>query len=110
LLPPAPAVRKRRLLAGWSRAGKLGLAVIAFWAVVALIAPLLPASALGEMSDAGVFQDMSTQHLLGTDYLGRDMLIRIVAGTPYTIGVALVATLIACVLGAALGLLAAVAG
>ena len=67
-------------------------------------------TALGEMSDAGVFQGMSAQHWLGTDYLGRDMLVRIVAGTPYTIGVALVATLIACSAGAVLGLLAAVAG
>jgi peptide/nickel transport system permease protein len=110
LLPPAVTAGRRKLLAGWSRAGKLGLAVIAFWAVVALLAPFLPASALGEMSDAGVFQGMSTQHLLGTDYLARDMLIRIVAGTPYTIGVALVATLLACSVGAVLGLLAAVAG
>ena len=110
LLPPAATASRRKLLARWSRAGKLGLAVIAFWAAVGLFAPFLPASALGEMSDAGVFQGMTAQHLLGTDYLGRDMLVRIVAGTPYTIGVALVATVLACTLGAVLGLLAAVAG
>ena len=110
LLPTAGTARKRRSLAGWSRAGKLGLAVIAFWAAVALVAPFLPAGALGEMSDAGVFEGVSAQHWMGTDYLGRDMLTRIVAGTPYTIGVAFIATLIACALGAVLGLLAAVAG
>ncbi|HTH78665.1 MAG TPA: ABC transporter permease [Ramlibacter sp.] len=110
LLPAAGAARRRKLLAGWSRAGKLGLAVIAFWCLVGLAAPFLPADALGEMSDAGVFQGMSLQHWLGTDYLGRDMLVRIVAGTPYTIGVAFVATFIACAFGAVLGLLAAVAG
>jgi peptide/nickel transport system permease protein len=110
LLPPTAATRKRGLLAGWSRAGKLGLAVLAFWIAVALFAPFLSEHALGEMSDAGVFQAMSAQHWLGTDYLGRDMLVRIVAGTPYTIGVALVATLLACGAGALLGLLAAVTG
>lgn len=110
LVPPTAATRKRGLLANWSRSGKFGLAVLAFWIVVALIAPFLGEHALGEMSDAGVFQGMSAQHWLGTDYLGRDMLIRIVAGTPYTIGVALVATLLACGAGALLGLLAAVAG
>ncbi|TFZ05647.1 ABC transporter permease [Ramlibacter henchirensis] len=110
LLPPAAALRKRRWIANWSRAGKLGLAVIAFWAAVGLVALFLPTGALGEMSDAGVFQGISAQHWLGTDYLGRDMLVRIVAGTPYTIGVALVATLLACTFGAVLGLLAAVAG
>ena len=110
LVPPTAVARKRGLLAGWSRAGKLGLAVLAFWIAVALFAPFLDAHALGEMSDAGVFQDMGAQHWLGTDYLGRDMLVRIVAGTPYTIGVALVATLLACGAGALLGLLAAVTG
>jgi peptide/nickel transport system permease protein len=110
LVPPAAATRKRRLLANWSRSGRLGLAVLGFWIVVALFAPFLDSHSLGEMSDAGVFQGMSIQHWLGTDYLGRDMLIRIIAGTPYTIGVALVATLLACGAGALLGLLAAVAG
>jgi peptide/nickel transport system permease protein len=110
LVPPAVAVRKRRLLAGWSRTGLLGLAMLAFWIVVGLAAFFLNADAMGEMSDAGVFQPMSALHWLGTDYLGRDMLTRIVAGTPYTIGVALVATLLACAAGALLGLLAAVVG
>jgi peptide/nickel transport system permease protein len=110
LVPPAATARKRGLLAGWSRAGKFGLAVLGFWVVVGLFAFFLESHALGEMSDAGVFQGMSAQHLLGTDYLGRDMLTRIVAGTPYTIGVALIATLLACGAGALLGLLAAVAG
>jgi peptide/nickel transport system permease protein len=110
LLPPAAKTRKRGLLSSWSRAGKLGLAVLAFWVAVALGALFLQTSSMGEMSDAGVFQAMSVQHWLGTDYLGRDMLIRIVAGTPYTIGVALVATVLACGAGALLGLLAAVVG
>ena len=110
ILPSAVPARRRGWLSGWSRTGKLGLAVLAFWLAVALFAPFLSEQSLGEMSDAGVFQAMSAQHWLGTDYLGRDMLTRIVAGTPYTIGVALVATLLACGLGAVLGLLAAVAG
>ena len=87
-----------------------GLGGAAFWVAVALGALFLQTSSMGEMSDAGVFQSMSLQHWLGTDYLGRDMLTRIVAGTPYTIGVALVATVLACGAGALLGLLAAVVG
>lgn len=99
----------RSLLASWTLTGKLGLAVLAFFVLVALVAPFLPMN-LGEMSDAGVFQGMSVKHWLGTDYLGRDMLVRIVAGTPYTIGVAFAATLLACGFGAVLGLLSAVSG
>lgn len=110
LVPPTAVTGKRRLLAGWSVAGKLGLAVLGFWVAVSLYAPFLSSHALGEMSDAGVFQGISAQHWLGTDYLGRDMLIRIVAGAPYTLGVAFVATLLSCAAGAILGLLAAVTG
>jgi peptide/nickel transport system permease protein len=107
LLPPAPARAKRRLLAGWSRAGKLGLAVMAFWTGVAVYAVFLDPQALGEMSDAGVFQAMSAQHWLGTDYLGRDMLARVIEGARYTVGVAFIATLLACATGVTLALLAA---
>jgi peptide/nickel transport system permease protein len=109
LAPPVPVAR-RRLLANWSRSGKIGLAVLAFWIVVALLAPVLLPQNFGEMSDAGVFEGMGADHWLGTDYLGRDMLARIIAGTPYTIGVAFAATLLACGAGALLGLLAAVSG
>jgi len=108
--PPTAVARRRGLLAGWSRGGKLGLAVMGFWVLVAIGALFLGENALGEMSEAGVFQGMSAQHWLGTDYLGRDMLVRIVAGAPYTLGVAFVATLLSCAVGAGLGLLAAVAG
>jgi peptide/nickel transport system permease protein len=110
LVPPAPPVRRRKLLAGWSWPGKLGLAVLAILVLVALFAPWLESHDLGEISGAGVFQPMSAEHLLGTDYLGRDVLTRIIAGTPYTLGVAFAATLLACGFGALLGLLAAVSG
>lgn len=114
LAPPPPAAtapeRRRGPLAGWSWSGKLGLALCVAWLLVAIFSPWLQTHALGHMSEAGVFQGMSAEHWLGTDYLGRDMLTRIVAGTRYTIGVALVATLLACGTGALLGLLAAVSG
>jgi peptide/nickel transport system permease protein len=103
-------VRRRKFLADWSRSGKLGLAVLAILVFVALFAPWLQSHDLGEMSAAGVFQPMSAEHWLGTDYLGRDMLTRIIAGAPYTLGVAFAATVLACGFGAMLGLLASVSG
>jgi len=110
LAPPAPAVRRLKFLAGWTWSGKLGLTVVAAMLLVAVLAPWLQAHDLGEFSGSGVFQPMSAEHWLGTDYLGRDMLTRIVAGTPYTIGVAFAATILACMFGTVLGLLAAVTG
>jgi len=110
LVPSAPMVRRRKWLADWNWSGKLGLAVLAILVLVALFAPWLQAHDLGEMSAAGVFQPMSAEHWLGTDYLGRDMLTRIIAGAPYTLGVAFAATVLACGFGALLGLLASVSG
>lgn len=47
-------------------------------------------------------------HLLGTDGLGRDSLLRLLAGTRYTFGIAALATVIAASIGIGLGLLAVV--
>jgi peptide/nickel transport system permease protein len=59
---------------------------------------------------AGVFEKVSWTHPFGTDYLGRDMLSRVIDGTRYTIGIALIATVFACLSGTFFGLLAAVNG
>ncbi|MBK8741815.1 MAG: ABC transporter permease [Betaproteobacteria bacterium] len=106
----APAARAVPRLSRWSRSGLLGLVVLAFWFFIAAAGPwLLPHSAT-DMGAAGVFEAVSFTHPFGTDYLGRDMLSRIMDGARYTIGVALIATLLACAAGTLLGLLAAVNG
>lgn len=53
---------------------------------------------------------MSQQFWLGSDYLGRDMLSRILMGARYTVGISLVAVSIACFSGVVLGMIAAVSG
>jgi peptide/nickel transport system permease protein len=109
-LPAEAAARPVPRLSRWSRTGLVGLAVVALWLLVALAAPwLMPQGAAG-MGEAAVFEAMSLGHPLGTDYLGRDMLGRVLDGARYTIGVALAATLLACATGIVLGLLAAVNG
>ncbi len=47
---------------------------------------------------------------MGTDYLGRDMFSRIIAGSRYTVGLSLAAVAIACCTGVTLGMTAAVIG
>ena len=56
-----------------------------------------------------MFAPISAAHWLGTDYLGRDMLARVIEGARYTVGVAFVATLLASGTGTLLALLAAAA-
>jgi ABC-type dipeptide/oligopeptide/nickel transport system permease subunit len=52
----------------------------------------------------------SGSHLLGTDQVGRDLLIRIVYGARVSLGIGLLSTLLAVVIGVAIGLMAGFLG
>jgi peptide/nickel transport system permease protein len=105
-----PATRRwRARLAHFGVTGWLGLAAIAFWAAAAIVGPAMLSQA-GDIGGGEVFAPMSTAHWLGTDYLGRDMLARVIEGARYTVGVAFVATLLASGTGTLLALLAAASG
>lgn len=107
--PPTSAAalpRARRLrLMSWP--GLLGLAILLLWLLAALLGPALLTQDGADMGDAAVFAPINTAHWLGTDYLGRDMFARVVQGARYTVGVALLATVLASSIGTLLALLAA---
>ncbi len=91
--------------------GAIGLAVVVLWVAVAIFAPWIMPHRPGRIVDFnGVFGAMSADFPLGTDYMGRDMLSRVIDGARYTVGVSIAATLLASVCGTILGLFAAVAG
>lgn len=52
----------------------------------------------------------SAAHLLGTDHVGRDILSRVLAGAPHSLGLAVLCVALAASVGVALGLLAANGG
>jgi peptide/nickel transport system permease protein len=104
-----PLRRWRDRLAHFGVTGWLGLGVIAFWAAAAIFGPAL-LSQKGDVGGAEVFAPVSAAHWFGTDYLGRDMLARVIEGARYTVGVAFVATLLASGTGTLLALLAAASG
>ncbi|SDY88847.1 peptide/nickel transport system permease protein [Collimonas sp. OK242] len=106
-LPP-PAAKPRRF--SMSILGLTGLCIVVFWLLMAVIGPTISPYDAGQIVDADVFGGLSGKLLLGSDYLGRDMLSRILFGTRYTIGLALAATLLACSIGTGLALCAALAG
>ncbi len=103
-VPPRAASR-----IAWPLAGRVSMGVFILWALVAVVGPWLLPSGLVD-TPGNVFEGMSWIHPLGTDYLGRDMLVRVVEGASYTMGIALASTLLACGTGLALGLVAAVGG
>ncbi|MEM4989246.1 ABC transporter permease [Collimonas sp. H4R21] len=108
LPPPSPAAKPRRF--SISILGLIGLCIVVFWLLMAVIGPTISPYDAGQIVDADVFGSLSRKLLLGSDYLGRDMLSRILFGTRYTIGLALAATLLACSIGTGLALCAALAG
>ncbi len=86
-----------------------GLFVIMTYAIAGIFAPVIaPFSESEVISQA--FAPADEVMLLGADQLGRDMFSRIVYGARNTVGMALLATLLAFLLGAMAGLLAATRG
>ena len=65
-----------------------GMAVILLVAVIAILAPVI--APYGETAVVGEqYEPWSSQFLLGTDNLGRDMFSRLIYGTRNTVGLAL---------------------
>ncbi|QRZ14326.1 ABC transporter permease (plasmid) [Paracoccus methylovorus] len=87
----------------------LGIAIIAAYAVIAIFAPLLAPHGEAEIVGAQ-FEPWGSNYLLGTDNLGRDLASRLIWGARNTVGVALATTVLAFVIGATTGLLAAALG
>ncbi|MDP2699845.1 ABC transporter permease [Thalassospira sp.] len=94
----------------FNRLGLCAAIVILFWIMVALFAPLILPHPVGKIVDYDFYGPVSSAFPLGTDYLGRDMLSRILMGTRYTVGISVVAVFLACSIGVCLGMTAAVTG
>lgn len=90
--------------------GVIGFLIILFWAVIAIFAPAFLPHPVGEIVDFDYFGPMTSDLWLGSDYLGRDVLARILMGARFTVGIALASVTIACVSGIVLGMSAAVIG
>lgn len=90
--------------------GLCSFAIILAWSIVALFADGLVPHPVGAIIDQDFFGPMTADLLMGSDYLGRDMLSRILMGARYTVGISLAAVAIACGSGVILGMSAAVIG
>jgi peptide/nickel transport system permease protein len=105
-VPAAATKRPRR----HSTMAWIGLAIAGFWLLMAIIGPTISPYDATAIVDTDVFSGISSKFLLGSDYLGRDMLSRILFGTRATIGLALAATLLASITGTIIALFAAFSG
>lgn len=90
-------------------AAMVGLFFTALYFLVAIFAPWLAPFGMAEIV-GDVWEPASSEHLLGTDNIGRDLLTRMIYGGRTTIFIATVATIISFTTGSILGFLAAVVG
>lgn len=105
---PLPPRRRSRAWAKFRRnpSALLGGAVVAFFLVIALIAPLLPVPGPAETDWSAVRKAPNSAHPFGTDEIGRDVLSRMIWGAQASLLAGVVSVLIAVILGVPLGMVA----
>ncbi|NCF26806.1 MAG: ABC transporter permease subunit [Gammaproteobacteria bacterium] len=90
--------------------GKVGVGILVFWILVALIGPFLAPYDPADIASDDSFGTLSATHWLGTDYIGRDILSRVMHGARLTMSLSFMATVLAFLVGISLGFTAALAG
>jgi ABC-type dipeptide/oligopeptide/nickel transport system permease subunit len=88
----------------------IGLIIIVLLIITAIFTSLLAPYDPYKMNMPNKLKSPSMKHPLGTDSLGRDTLSRVIYGSRISLGIGLIATGIAAVLGMSLGLIAAYFG
>lgn len=113
-LPKPPSILSRGFygigLMRESPVGMIGMAIIAFWVLLAVFAPLIapypPNATLVPMQPPGAAGPDGGTFWLGTDHLGRDILSRIIYGSQRVLVLAPAATFCAYIVGIPMGLAA----
>ena len=110
--PQAWARPARRRFQSWRRLARNRLALLALAIIVlvtgaAIFAPLLaPFDPAAQETSLSLRPPLTSEHLLGTDQYGRDVLSRLLFGARVSLSVGLVAVIILIVLGAVFGAVA----
>ncbi|MFE8702266.1 nickel transporter permease [Cytobacillus sp. FJAT-54145] len=87
-----------------------GLIIAVFLAMITLVGGVLVPHNPFEINMGNRLQPSSAEHWLGTDQMGRDVFSRIVYGAKLTIGLGLLAIIIAILIGVPIGLLSGYIG
>jgi peptide/nickel transport system permease protein len=107
--PTASDLAKGRRANGPSWLGLVGAATCFIWMLVAVFGTWLAPHPVGEVVSNNIFDPLSATYPFGTDYLGRDMLSRVLVGARFTVGLALISAVLASGLGTTCALLSVVA-
>lgn len=88
--------------------GKIGLMLVIFWVAIAIFGPFLAPHPPGSFVNEEVFAGSSREFWFGSDFLGRDVLSRLLVGARFTVGLSAIAVTLAVCTGTGLALTAAV--
>jgi peptide/nickel transport system permease protein len=86
------------------RSSQIGLALVLIYVIVALFAGILAPYSPIEQHAKDRLQDPNAKYLLGTDEFGRDILSRLMHGATNSLRIAVLSVMLACLLGATLGM------
>jgi len=95
------------------RMATIGLVIVLLFFLMALFAPMLapyPEEGAGKPNAQALTQAPSSEHIMGTDQLGRDVLSRIIMGARPTLLVPFIVVALAILVGAPLGAIAGFRG
>ncbi len=99
------AIVLRRLIR--HRSAQVGLALILFFVLMAVLAPVVsPYDATIDSDPLNRLKAPSAAHWFGTDSLGRDVLLRLAHGARVSLSVGILATLLSAIAGVLIGLIA----
>lgn len=89
-----------------SKTAVVGMAIVLFFIVVAIIAPWLAPEGINDQSHADRLQPPSSAYWLGTDDFGRDILSRIIYGARISLSVGFLSVVLSIIVGSFLGIVA----
>jgi peptide/nickel transport system permease protein len=105
--PQAPGILARL---GFTPPAWIGCFIVSFWLFIALFGPSLAPHLESDIITDVSYAPAGEVGLLGSDYLGRDVLSRLLYGARMTMGLAFMATILSFSIGITLGFIAASSG
>ena len=105
-----PATRIQRVRSRLNPTLAVGLGLLAVVIVIAFVVPLLSPYETDEIRAGDALSAPSSEHWLGADNLGRDILVRVADGYRISLSVAVGSVALALLVGLPLGLIAGYAG
>lgn len=89
-----------------NKAAVLGFVIIVIFVICALFPAQIAGTGYKDQDLKNRYQPSSSEHILGTDELGRDMFTRIVWGSRTSLSIGMSSILMACIIGVTIGCIA----